>query len=152
MELDAAVADPYFYRGNMFFGRNDFTHALADYKKATELNPGYAQAFYNMGVCYNSLQNFTEAETVLTRSLNLQPNEFTYQVRANTYFYTKQYVKAIADYSGALKLNPNMPGVYNDRGVCYLYLQDKQKACADWKTAAEMGFQRSAELLANYCK
>ena len=136
----------------MFFGRNDFTHALADYKKATELNPGYAQAFYNMGVCYNSLQNFTEAETVLTRSLNLQPNEFTYQVRANTYFYTKQYVKAIADYSGALKLNPNMPGVYNDRGVCYLYLQDKQKACADWKTAAEMGFQRSAELLANYCK
>jgi len=150
--IQSAVADPYFYRGNMFFGRNDFTHALADYKKATELNPGYAQAFYNMGVCYNSLQNFTEAETVLTRSLNLQPNEFTYQVRANTYFYTKQYVKAIADYSGALKLNPNMPGVYNDRGVCYLYLQDKQKACADWKTAAEMGFQRSAELLANYCK
>ncbi|MGZ3864310.1 MAG: tetratricopeptide repeat protein [Bacteroidia bacterium] len=152
VQIDPGVADPYFFRGNMLFGKKDFTNAINDFKKAVAINPKYNQAFYNLGICYNNTGNFTEAEAALTKALSLQPNEFIYQARANTFFYSKQYQKAVDDYTSALSINGNMPEAYHDRGVCYLYLQQNQKACEDWKRSLEMGYSKATEVINAYCK
>ncbi|MGZ3866953.1 MAG: tetratricopeptide repeat protein [Bacteroidia bacterium] len=152
IQLDPTVADPYFFRGNMFYGRKDFTNAIADFKNAVAINPKYNQALYNLGICYNNTGNFTEAENALTKALAIQANEFTYQARANTYFYSKQYEKAIGDYTNVLKINGAMAEAYHDRGVCYLYLQQNQKACEDWKKSLEMGYSKANEVISQYCK
>lgn len=61
-------------------------------------------------------------------------------------------VAALADFNAAMALNPNRADIYLARGICYLLLNNKEKACPDLKQAAVMGEAQAPQLLATYCK
>ena len=43
--------DAHFYLGVVLFQRGDFVGAAAAFRRATELKPDYAVAYYNLGQC-----------------------------------------------------------------------------------------------------
>jgi Flp pilus assembly protein TadD len=49
--------------------------------------------------------------------------------------------KAIADWTEAIRLNPNDADAYNDRGVAYGEIGDKAKAAADFAKADGLGYK-----------
>ncbi|MFZ1981786.1 MAG: tetratricopeptide repeat protein, partial [Smithella sp.] len=45
--------------------------AIADYSKAIELNPKYAEAYHNRGVTYGSLGNYNQEITDIKKAARL---------------------------------------------------------------------------------
>ena len=51
--------------------------------------------------------------------------------RGNAYFDQRDYPRAIADYSEAIRLNPQYANAYSNRGLAYEELGDHARAAAD---------------------
>ena len=49
-----------------------------------------------------------------------------------------EYEKAIEDYNKAIELDPNLAGVYYNRGNAYFYLKQYEKAIEDFDKAIEL--------------
>src|SRR6266567_1765236 len=61
-----------------------------------------------------------------------------YKNRGNVYFDKKDYDRAIADDSEAIKLDPKLATAYNRRGVAYLNKRDLDRAFADYNEAINL--------------
>ena len=152
IELDPKAPESYFYRGNIFYGQQNYTAALNDYLKAVELNPQYREAYYNIGVTYNTTNRFQESIEPLTKAINIMPNEYMYQTRASSFFNLRRLQEALDDYTKAIAINPQVGQVYFNRGATYLNLQQTSNACADWRTASGLGFTQANEMINTYCR
>lgn len=152
IELDPKISESYFYRGNIYYGRQNYSAALNDYLKAVELNPKYSEAYYNIGVTYNTTNKFQESIEPLTKAISLVPNEYMYQTRASSFFNLRKLQEAVDDYSKAIAINPKAGQAYFNRGATYLNMQQKSNACADWKTASDLGFTKAIDMINAYCR
>ena len=56
--------------------------------------------------------------------------------RGNGYFDQRDYPRAIADYSEAIRLNPRFANAYSNRALAYEELGDHARAAADHANAA----------------
>jgi tetratricopeptide (TPR) repeat protein len=62
-------------QGVMFKRLGWFDRAIANFERASEIDPNHATSVYNLGVVYRyDLQDFAKAEEVWTRFLELDPN------------------------------------------------------------------------------
>jgi tetratricopeptide (TPR) repeat protein len=152
IQLDPKMPESYFYRGNIYYGQENYAAALNDYLKAVELNPKYSEAYYNIGVTYNTTNKFQESIEPLTKAISLVPNEYMYQTRASSFFNLRRLQEAVDDYSKAIAINPKAGQAYFNRGATYLNMQQKANACADWKTASGLGFTKADDMINAYCR
>lgn len=74
LELDPNNASAAFNRGFVFLEyRQDYEAAIVEFTKAVELLPNYHQAYYNRGLCYESLDNKDEALKNYNTALTIEP-------------------------------------------------------------------------------
>lgn len=64
----------------------------------------------------------------------------------------KNIQQSVTDFTAALTLKPAEADVYLGRGVSWLMLNDRPKACQDLQQAAVLGSQQAPQLLKTYCK
>jgi tetratricopeptide (TPR) repeat protein len=152
IELDPKMSESYFYRGNIYYGKENYAAALNDYLKAVALNPKYSEAYYNIGVTYNTTNKFQESIEPLTKAISITPNEYIYQTRASSFFNLRRLQEAVDDYAKAIAINPKAGQAYFNRGATYLNMQQKSSACADWKTALDLGFTKAGDMINAYCR
>ncbi len=78
-----------------------------------------------------------EAAANFSRAIALNPSyKSAYVLRAYVYPQIEEYAKALADYNWLIKLEPQDPEHYYNRGVLrFLYLNDPQGALADYDRA-----------------
>jgi len=69
----------------------------------------------------------------------------------NQFHQEKKYPIAIACYTKSMELIPDANVLYN-RGISYLQLGEKEKACDDWQLVRELGSEDSLSLIEEYCK
>ncbi len=62
----------------------------------------------------------------------------SYYNRGLAYEQKAEYDRAIADYSSAIRLNPDFADAYNSRGSAYGHKQDFDKAIADFIVAIRL--------------
>lgn len=77
-----------------------------------------------------AIQSFSQA-------VNFQPNAVVYFYRGAAYSSLGQQQKAIADYTTAIKLEPNYAEAYYHRGRAYYYSDDLERCIADLTRAIE---------------
>jgi O-antigen ligase/tetratricopeptide (TPR) repeat protein len=65
--------------GQLYLQERNFDRAALVWRKATDLDPQAASAFYHLGLAEKGRYRFLEAEKALARALTLQPNEPTFQ-------------------------------------------------------------------------
>jgi len=58
-----------------------------------------------------------------------------YNGRGNVYYSKRDYDRAIADYTEAIKINPNDAVLYANRGNAYREKRDYDRAIADYEAA-----------------
>jgi len=56
-------------------------------------------------------------------------------------------IKAIADFTKAIELNPKDAGSYYNRGVVYYFKGNIEKACFDAKHACSLGYCKAYSFL-----
>lgn len=89
IELNPALHDAHYNRGNVFMSRKEYSSAISNFKKAIEINPNYGAAYANMGICYGALKNYPEALNQYRRALDLG---FELNFLPGQYVYTKLHV------------------------------------------------------------
>ncbi len=157
--------------GFMFIEKDFSGHAISDLTKAIILKPEYAEAYYNRGGAYSDMDQFDKAISDLNKAIEINP-EFVeaYINRGNTYARKSQYEQSTTDQSKTIEVTPKhkksfisndsiMLGSENHatdakRELLYDYKDSREKACADWEWACELGDCKIYKIAKDegYCK
>jgi len=118
--------------------KKDFTLSLNFFSRAISLQPRYADAFYNRGNVYKTLERYDEALSDYQSTIQLNPSNFRpYFSRGNIYRELGEFTKAISDYTQSILLGCDDPEVYCNRAVVFEYLGQLDEALNDYNMAVD---------------
>jgi len=60
--------------GKFYFLNNNFNEAVDEFKKVIEINPGNAEAYYNLGLISESENKIDEAKEFYSRAVSIKPD------------------------------------------------------------------------------
>lgn len=145
IDLDPNFAEVYMERANLYAlnlpkEKGGYMAAVADYSRVLELEPMDDQARHLRAMDYEQLGQYDNAIADYTTTLNNGNTDFSdkelageHLNRGRLYQWQKRdYEKAIADYTAALQLDPQINGAHRHRGVCYELLGESKKAQDDF--------------------
>jgi tetratricopeptide (TPR) repeat protein len=122
------TAGAFLDRGILFAVRGDWELAIADFTEAIKLDGTLAAAWVFRGRAFAASVSFMlEIEEDFSDFIAIAEDakNITTEQKAG-------YNKAIADYTQAIKLDPNFAPAYRNRGVAYSYSGDYDKALMDF--------------------
>lgn len=114
-----------FYSGELYRSKADFDNAIAEYTNAINYSKVNGEDFY------------------------LVP--YYYLNRANCFLKKEQYSMAIEDYNKLLTLDSESISGLVNRGTAFYKLGEKEKSCADWKSAVEKGSELAKKYYDKNC-
>lgn len=142
--LTACSRDPnvrkqkYFESGQRFFAKGEYREAVIEFRNATEVDSGFTAAHYQLAQTYLKLQDWPHAFNELSRTLDLQPDNYKAQIDIANLLIANGQLKAAQDHTDLLlsKL-PNDPGTHiavanldGKEGKYDLAIAETQKAIA----------------------
>jgi len=96
--------------GNHYFGQEDYELAIAEYQKATRINPDFSQPYNQLGYAHRFMENFAEAEEAFEKYIELIPDDPNpYDSYAELLMKMGRYDESVEQYQKALEVNPNFP-------------------------------------------
>jgi tetratricopeptide (TPR) repeat protein len=136
-------SESYFFKnGNAKMQLGNYVGAIADFRKAVEINPGNDKAYYLKALCESMLKRPQEALADYNKVTQLNPRfPDAYLNRA---FYVKEKLGdlrgAIEDYNRYIDLSKdkNVAFAYNNRGYVKLQLNDLAGAIMDIQKSLEL--------------
>ncbi|HQU81769.1 MAG TPA: tetratricopeptide repeat protein [Pyrinomonadaceae bacterium] len=113
-----ASAQGLYSQGLGILSRDDYARAVTFFEKASEIDPNYAEAFYQTGFCYGMLGKHNEALKASKQAAKLRPNwtETHINIGASS-FALGQFKDALEAYKTALKLDDSNPDVQYSLGL-----------------------------------
>ncbi|SRR6266498_2524909 len=114
-----------------------YDDAAAQFRRAVELAPENVRGYTNLGAI-NLLQGkFAQAEELLRKSLNIEPNYRAYANLGALYFGQDRYPESAQMFERALQLNDRDARVWRNLGDAYYWASGKrQNAAAAYEHAA----------------
>jgi tetratricopeptide (TPR) repeat protein len=95
-----------FLLGGGWFGRQEYDKAIEQYRKATEINPGFSPAYNLLGYAYRQVEKYPEAEAAFKKYIELIPGDPNpYDSYAELLMKTGRFDESIAQYRKALSVN-----------------------------------------------
>ncbi len=82
-----------------------------------------------------------------SREMSGESLALVYYNRGLTYLRTGHWANAIADFSDAIRLKPDLGWAYHNRGLGYYKLGDTRKAFSNFKIACRFGIQNACEAM-----
>lgn len=95
--------------GNDLEDRGDLAQAIAQYKRAVELDPRHAAALLNLGNGYYACNDFDQAEYYYRQSLSVEDGASANQNLANVYWLSSRWDEALRHANRASELKPGWP-------------------------------------------
>ncbi len=121
-----ATAEEHFNRGVTLYEQGRLDKAIGEFTKAIELDPNYAEAYRSRGFAYSKKGKDHWAYADITK----KPVDY-----ANA---KAIYQRAIADYTKAIKLDPNDAMAYLSRGEAFFMQGKSDWAIDDYTKAIEL--------------
>ncbi|MFQ5991850.1 MAG: cytochrome c oxidase assembly factor Coa1 family protein [Nitrospiraceae bacterium] len=134
-------------RGHRFDERGKVKQAIAEYDKAIAINNDYAQVYYNRGVAYRKLKQYTRALADFATAIDLDP-KYAAAYDNMGWIYARQgnYRESIRYWSKYLELKPNSGAGYLNRGGSYFRTGDRVRGLQDAQKACSLGLRRGCEI------
>ncbi|MDF5717653.1 MAG: trypsin-like peptidase domain-containing protein [Rhizonema sp. NSF051] len=128
--------------------REDYKEALSDYNQAIKLQPNSSIAYASRGLVRFLLNDSKGAIADLDRAIKFPSantslrykffSSTVYSYRGTVHEELKDYQTALADYTQEIKLDPDQPIAYINRGDILTKLKDQEGAKADYLKAIEL--------------
>jgi len=128
-----------FFRGNAYFSKGDYDHAIADYDRAIGLESGRAELYSNRGAVYIAKRDYDLAIADYDRAIELEPERAElYSNRSVAYYNDGDYDRTIADFDQAIQLRPDDATTYYNRASTHVDKGDYDRAIADYDRAIQL--------------
>jgi tetratricopeptide (TPR) repeat protein len=148
IELDSNMVEAYFKRGEAFLEQQLTDSAFHDYSRAARNQPSYARAYWGLGNTLfmrdkeMSLKYYDKAIAVDSTQAMF------YAARGVLLCAMKNYQRAIADQTTAMKLGGEIYGDYHyNRAVAYLFSGDTATAVKDMEMSKKLGNKEALEAI-----
>jgi tetratricopeptide (TPR) repeat protein len=110
----------HFALGGAHFGRQEYDKAIAEYRKATEINPEFSPAYNLLGYAYRAIERFGDAENAFKKYIELIPGDPNpYDSYAELLMKTGRFDESVAQYRKALGVDahftPSKVGIATNR-------------------------------------
>ena len=143
IRAEIKLADKKYFAIRKFNEGNGYSYdeekALQYYTEAIELNPDYAEAYYQRGVIYSEMHQYEKAIENFNKAIQILPNYgAAYHYRGRSYYFLKDFKKALEDLNKVIKINPKYSKAYSLRANIYYILKDYQKAIEDYTMAIQI--------------
>jgi len=118
----------YYSEGTKYAEKGKNEKAIESYKKAVKIDPEFAFAWDNLGLCYRKTNNYQEAIKCYNKSLEIDPyGILPLQNLAIVYEYQKDYKAAAATYVKLIESDYNNPEGYYGAGRAFYMSGDYEK-------------------------
>src|SRR6478672_6904429 len=141
----------HFLLGGGYFGQQDYDKAIAEYKRATEINPDYSPAYNLLGYAYKQVEKYDEAETAFKKYIELIPGDPNpYDSYAELLMKTGRFEESIKNYEKALSVNPNFTASYIGIGNDYVFMGKPEEARKSYAKLAAVARNDGEKLQAHF--
>lgn len=133
-------AREYYEMGNLCVTKaHDSQAAIANFRKAINLDPSYTDAYVRLGVTLLDTGEAHKAMKALNKAVSLSPASFKalYQ-RGRALLSLSLYDQALADLSRATSLCDTHANAHKLMGDCFSALGDEDKAELYWEIASQL--------------
>ncbi len=136
----AETAAEFFARGvAMEEDPTTWTDAIEAYRHCTELDPGHAAAFINLGTLYYNRQDFTQAERFYRQAVAVDPRyALAYFDLGNVLDETGRLQEAINAYHAAIALAPTYADAHYNLALAYEKSRRPRKALTHWQAYTKL--------------
>ena len=111
------------------------------------------ESIYMIAEAEQQRGNHTDAIILMNKVLEKSTAKADYFiVRADAFMATRSWSNAMKDYAMALDINPNLPQVYINYGICRLENGDREGACYLWKRALHYKHPQANQYLYKWCE
>lgn len=109
-------------------GKN-FKDAIVSLKRALELNPDFAEAYYNLGISYEELGKYEDSVEALQQAIKRTPdNANAHYALGYAYYQLKRYQDSIGAFERSIALKPSNAFARSKLGYAYLAVGNRDKA------------------------
>ena len=113
-----------------------YDKAIADLRKAIEMEPKNADHWNNLGLYLSEANRIPESLNALDTSLKYNPgNDKVYYNKGNAYAKAGDFYKAMENYKKAIEFNPSSSDALNNTGNCYAALRMPDSALVWFRRA-----------------
>ncbi len=127
---------------NQFAKLSEFSKAISSYEEAISIQPGYVEAYYNLGNLYHQMGELDKAVRNFKKVVALDPDYS--KVHPNKtllviYFFSKGEINnALETLQVWIKSNPDDALLLNMMGGCYLSLREFKMSIQSYEKALEL--------------
>lgn len=119
--------------------RGDFVDAAREFRRAIELDPGFADAHFNLGVTYQRMKAFEKALESYRLAADIEPDNADYQnATGSAYFHLGRYDRAVSAFRKALAANPTHLRAQFSLAAALEKKGDLEEARAAWRRYLEL--------------
>ncbi|MGA3051330.1 MAG: tetratricopeptide repeat protein [Chitinispirillaceae bacterium] len=148
IRIEPKAADAYTNQGIMENDMGDFPSAIGDLNHALELDPRDIQALVNRAIAERKMGDFDRALADLSAAHAMDTAFLpVFYERGLTHYAQGRYVDAAAALSALLARAPGYRDGWYYAGLTFKKLNDRPKALACLKKAAELGKKEAFDLL-----
>ena len=150
LSLDSDLADAHVSLAQWkFYYEWNWAEAYKVFRRAIDLNPGYAAAHQYYGRALGFLRRFDDALAELRKARELDPLSVLVQCyTAQVHIFARQYDRAEEELTRTLQLNPNHALVLHNLGELHLAQGRYPEAVVQLEKSVELSRQRNSHYLA----
>lgn len=136
--------------GWSLFQKGQYNDALAEYKKAIDLDDKNYRAYYDLGLAYREVKKYDLAISTFQKALEIAPKSFEAHYDLGVvYQQTGKLDQALQEFQLAYKLNPGSTEIIYSMGQIYEQMNNIPEAKYQYKSALEFDpkFTKAQEAL-----
>jgi len=134
-----SAAETAYSQGLAQLSRDDYARALPNFEKAVEIDPNYAEAWYQAGYCYGILGRAADSLRASRQAARLRPEWAAAWVNIGASSYALgQYKDAVDAYRQAIKLDENDPDIQYSLGLTFNKLGRTDEEILAYKRAVQI--------------
>ena len=130
----------YFYLlGLGYQGIAQINEAIKSFETSIKLNNTFSESYFNLGIIFFKLKNFSDAERNLNLALSQSPNDYLVLFNLGVInFERKKFIISLDFFKKSFKINPTFFEAAHYIGFCYEKLKDYTKAIEYYYKSIEL--------------